>query len=156
MSFEQRGIRLIKSADILARLSIYFLSDSSSSFAPLLKPLFTAKTVSDTLVTILLDWAEPWSWVRQVRDWIRLLRQVISSLDDETKVKMEEAMQAWQQRRGPIQDSGGGGVTEGNVTIPLGPGEWDEAVGLPLCVVCHSVSILPLLVINLNRQESSY
>ncbi|KAI4267669.1 MAG: hypothetical protein L6R35_006832, partial [Caloplaca aegaea] len=35
----------------------------------LVKPLLTAKTIPETLVVILLDWADPWSWARQLRDW---------------------------------------------------------------------------------------
>jgi hypothetical protein len=29
--------------------------------------------------------------------------------------------------------------TDGDVSLPLGPGEWEEALGLPLCVVCQNV-----------------
>lgn len=98
---------------------------------------------SETLLVILLDWAEPWLWVRQIRDWIIFLRGVISSVNDEVKDVMEETMKGWQQRRrgGSAYDGSGGSGNEGNITIPLSQGEWDEALGLPLCVVCHSVRI---------------
>ncbi|KAG5291882.1 dynein light intermediate chain [Histoplasma ohiense] len=127
--------------DILARVSIYLLSEPSSSFAPLLKPLLTPKTVPETLIVILLDWENPWTWVRQLREWIRLLRSVLISLDDETKVVMEEVMTEWRdhKRGGDPASSAGGGMTTsgGPVTIPLGPGEWDEGLGIPMCVVCQ-------------------
>lgn len=50
-------------------------------------------------------------------------------------------MQDWQQRRrGGAYDTGGASTNaDMNVNVPLGPGEWDEALGLPLCVVCHNV-----------------
>lgn len=32
-------------------------------------------------------------------------------------------------------------ATENDVSLPLGPGEWEEALGLPLCVVCQNVSV---------------
>ena len=107
-------------------------------------------SIADTLVVVLLDWEEPWLWVRQLREHIRLLREVAVSLDDDTKEVMEEVMQEWQQRRrgGGAYDTGSGGVsTEGHVAIPLGSGEWDEELGLPLCVVCQNVSadkVLPM------------
>ncbi|KAL2369804.1 hypothetical protein RJ035_005453 [Blastomyces gilchristii] len=127
--------------DILARVSIYLLSEPSSSFAPLLKPLLTPKTVPETLIVILLDWENPWTWVRQLREWLRLLRSVLISLDDETKVVMEEVMTEWRdhKRGGDPASSAGGGMTTsgGPVTIPLGPGEWDEGLGIPMCVVCQ-------------------
>jgi hypothetical protein len=61
---------------------------------------------------------------------------------------MAEVMQEWQQRRrgGTAYDGGGGASSgsESNIAIPLGPGEWDEALGLPLCVVCHNVNTIAI------------
>jgi dynein light intermediate chain 1 len=128
--------------DTLARLSIYTLSEPSLAFAPLLTPLLNKQTIPETLLIILLDWAEPWKWVRQIRDWIWLLREVLSLLDDVSKQVMQETIREWEQRRrGGMQESGAlsGASSETLVAIPLGPGEWDEALGLPLCVVCHNV-----------------
>jgi dynein light intermediate chain 1, cytosolic len=127
--------------DILARLSIYLLSDPSPSFAPLLRPLLTPISIPETLIVILLDWTNPWTWVRQLREWIRLLRSVLVSLDSETKFVMEEVMTEWRGRRRGLDASSGTGVANsgGPFTIPLGPGEWDEGLGIPMCVVCQGV-----------------
>lgn len=130
-------------SDILARLSIYLLSEPSQSFAPLLKPLFTPKAIEETLLVFLLDWAEPWHWIGQLRDWIVLLQNVTSTLGGESKEVMEEVMKEWQQRkRGiPMYEAGAFGTgNDTNVTLPLNQGEWNEPLGLPLCVVCHGVS----------------
>ena len=136
--------------DTLARLSLYLLADPSPSFTPLLKPLLTPQTIPNTLIVILLDWSQPWFWLRQLRDWVRLLRTLLVSLDEKCKEKMEEVMIGWRARgRGTINlDSGLGSVSiEGDVSLPLGPGEWEEALGLPLCVVCQNVG---------NRAYTSY
>jgi dynein light intermediate chain 1 len=64
------------------------------------------------------------------------------SLDQNCKEKMEEVMIGGRDRgRGSTNLDGGGGssTTDGEVTLPLGPGEWEEALGLPLCVVCQNV-----------------
>lgn len=67
------------------------------------------------------------------------MKQIISSLDEEIKDIMALQMKDWQQRRrGGLYDGIGG--IEGGVTVPLGQGEWDEGLGIPLCVVCNSVS----------------
>ncbi|ODM20741.1 hypothetical protein SI65_03794 [Aspergillus cristatus] len=127
--------------DTLARVSAYLLSEPSPSFAPLLKPLLTPQSVPETLVVILLDWSDPWTWVRRLREWIRLLRQVLISLDDPTKIAMEETMVEWRDRKRAMDSScaGAQGLTSsgGPVTIPLGSGEWDEPLGIPMCVVCQ-------------------
>jgi dynein light intermediate chain 1 len=89
-----------------------------------------------------MDWENPWLWVRQLREWIRLLRSVLISLDDETKLVMEENMTEWRDRkRGLDAATASTGVSGsgGPVSIPLGPGEWDEGLGIPLCVVCQGV-----------------
>ncbi|KAK7894150.1 hypothetical protein LTR67_006853 [Exophiala xenobiotica] len=129
--------------DVLARLNIYTLANSSANFAALLKPLFTPKTVKDTLITILLDWQDPFKWARQLRQWVRLLRSVILSLDEQTKIEMEEVMTAWKERRvgpdAPSAQPGGNTTAEQKslaAAVPLGPGEWDEGLGIPLSVVC--------------------
>ncbi|TVY57745.1 hypothetical protein LCER1_G000666 [Lachnellula cervina] len=84
--------------DILARLSLYLLADPSPSFAPLLQPLLTPETIPNTLVVILLDWSQPWFWLRQLRDWVQLLRTLLVSLDNTCKDKMEEVMLSWRDR----------------------------------------------------------
>ncbi|KAI9757445.1 MAG: hypothetical protein M4579_003461 [Chaenotheca gracillima] len=120
--------------DILARLSLYLLSDPSPSLAPLIKPLFTPQSLPNMLAVIILDWSEPWSWLRQLRDWIQLLRAMLMSLDADCREAMEENMTSWRNRG--REGTGLDGIG-GDVSAPLGSGEWDEPLGLPLCVVCQ-------------------
>ncbi|KAJ5908137.1 hypothetical protein N7495_000819 [Penicillium taxi] len=120
--------------DTLARVSAYLLSEPAPSFAPLLKPLLTPQSVPETLVVILMDWSDPWTWPRRLREWVRLLRSVLVSLDDDTKMVMEEIMTEWRDRRRGMDTNA---TSTSAVTIPLGPGEWDEGLGIPMCVVCQ-------------------
>jgi dynein light intermediate chain 1 len=102
----------------------------------------TPETIPNTLIVILLDWSEPWYWLRQLRDWVRLLRTLLVSLDVPCKDKMEEVMLSWRDRgRGgnSLDGVSTSATSEGDVSLPLGPGEWGEALGLPLCVVCQNV-----------------
>jgi len=131
--------------DVLARISLYLLSRPSASFTSLLQPLLNPQTIPNTLIVILLDWSQPWLWMRQLREWLLLLKTVIMSLSPECKEAMEENMNGWRERGrtgGSVNLDGtsAGVAAEGNVTIPLGPGEWDEAMGLPLCVVCQNTA----------------
>ncbi|KAI1361111.1 dynein light intermediate chain-domain-containing protein [Xylaria arbuscula] len=128
--------------DILARVSMYLLSSPAPSFASLLKPLLTPQSIPNTLIVVLLDWSQPWSWMRQLREWLMLLRSVLFSLSPECKETMQEVIAGWQERGrtgGSVNLDGTGAVaTEGDVSLPLGPGEWEDALGLPLCVVCQN------------------
>ncbi|KAI1425204.1 dynein light intermediate chain-domain-containing protein [Xylaria sp. FL1777] len=128
--------------DILARVSLYLLSSPAPSFATLIKPLLTPQSIPNTLIVVLLDWSQPWSWMRQLREWLMLLRNVLLSLSPECKEAMEEVISNWRERGrtgGSVNLDGTGAVaTEGDVSLPLGPGEWEDALGLPLCVVCQN------------------
>lgn len=120
----------------------------------LLKPLLSSKTLSNTLLVILLDWAQPWNWLRQLRDWIRLLRSLLTSLDNDCQEVMERAINDWREK------NRGGSYTNslaisGDISIPLSPGELDEALGLPLCVVCQNVS-LPEIISILGMFDRQY
>ena len=71
-----------------------------------------------------------------------MLKTVIADFDQESQNAMEETMRDWQQRRrgGANLDSNATATTEPVVNLPLSLGEWDEPLGLPVCVVCHRVS----------------
>lgn len=75
-----------------------------------------------------------------------LLRTVLVALPNESTVTMEEVMSQWKERGrgGPLNLDGtvATAAAEGDVSLPLGPGEWEEPLGLPLCVVCQNVSRL--------------
>lgn len=71
-----------------------------------------------------------------------MIRDITVSLSDAPTESMEQIMKEWQQRKKGLSSYDTGGMStgnEGSVTLPLGPGEWDEPLGLPLCVVCHGV-----------------
>lgn len=75
-----------------------------------------------------------------------LLRTVLLALPDESKITMQEVMSQWKERgRGGLLNLDGTTATaasEGDVLLPPGPGEWEEPLGLPLCVVCQNVSFV--------------
>lgn len=149
--------------DVLARLGIYLISEPSPAFIPLLRPLFTPASLPETIVVILLDWSRPWSWVRQIRTWVRLLRGIFTTLDDDCRRTLDEVIQIWDARRSTFTDGGGGGVAAGSVAagladiaLPLGPGEFDEPIGLPLCVVCQNADKIEMLERERGWREEEF
>ncbi|KAI2463304.1 dynein light intermediate chain-domain-containing protein [Annulohypoxylon bovei var. microspora] len=146
--------------DILARISLYLLTSPAPSFTSLIKPLLTPQSIPNTLIVILLDWSQPWLWMRQLREWLLLLRTVIMSLSFECKETMEEAMNNWRDRGrtgGSVNLDGTGAVAaEGDVALPLGPGEWEDALGLPLCVVCQNSERIDYLEKTQSWKEEKF
>ncbi|KAI1137421.1 putative motor protein [Hypoxylon sp. FL0543] len=146
--------------DILARISVHLLTSPAPSFASLIQPLLTPQSIPNTLIVILLDWSQPWLWMRQLREWLLLLRTVIMSLSLECKETMEETMNSWRDRGrtgGSVNLDGTGAVAnEGDVALPLGPGEWDDALGLPLCVVCQNAERIDYLEKTQGWKEEKF
>ncbi|KAK1828621.1 dynein light intermediate chain-domain-containing protein [Podospora conica] len=145
--------------DTLARVSLYTLTNPSPAFASLLKPLLTPQSIPNTLIVVLLDWSQPWKWMRQLREWILLLRTVIISLTDECKMTMEEYMVSWRGRgRGNVHLDGSTAApgSDGDVAIPIGPGEWEDALGLPLCLVCQNAEKMEYLEKTQGWREEEF
>lgn len=122
------------------------LADTRPAFTPLLSPLFTSQTIPNVLAVILLDWQEPWNWLRQLQDRIKMLRTVLDTKEGDCRTAMDETMEDWRERRrGPATEDAPAKAPEFNQSYPLGPGEWDEPLGVPLCVVCHNVERIEVL-----------
>src|SRR5215469_172922 len=119
-------------------MSVYTLSEPSPTFKSLLKPLLSPRMIPNTLIVILLDWSQPWNWVRQLRSWIRLLRSIVTSLDDESKIAMEETISHWRSQKHSPAGEGMVQTSDTDGPLPLGPGELDEPLGVPLSVVCQN------------------
>ncbi|KAB5562705.1 putative motor protein [Coniochaeta sp. 2T2.1] len=146
--------------DILARISMYTLTSPSPAFSSLIQPLLTPQSIPNTLIVILLDWSQPWKWMRQLRQWILLLRTVLVSLSNESKETMEEVMLSWRDRGRQggtnLDGSGAAATSEGDVALPLGPGEWEDALALPLCVVCQNAEQMEVLEKTQGWKEEEF
>lgn len=141
----------LTNTDTLARVSLYLLSQPSGEFSSLVAPLLTPETISNTAVVMLLDWSQPHLWLRQMWTWVQVLEEVMGQTTPEAQNEMEETMNSWKERgRGGSSINFDGtpsatGSNDGDGLLPLGPGEWSEPLGLPLCVVCQNVRS-PMLI----------
>ncbi|KAK3372161.1 dynein light intermediate chain-domain-containing protein [Podospora didyma] len=147
--------------DILARISLYTLTNPSPTFASLLKPLLTPQSIPNILIIVLLDWSQPWKWMRQLREWILLLRTVIQSLDDDCRAAMEEVMISWRDRgRGGGTNLDGTtavpATSDGDIALPIGPGEWEDGLGLPLSLVCQNAEKMEYLEKTQGWKEEEF
>lgn len=84
--------------------------------------------------------------MRELRQWILLLRKVMVSLDMDSKEALSENIENWKERgrtgASKSLDGTSASAQTGDMetSLPIGSGEWDEPLGLPLCVVCQNVS----------------
>ncbi|KAH7316705.1 dynein light intermediate chain-domain-containing protein [Stachybotrys elegans] len=149
--------------DTLARVSLYLLTQPSGEFASLVAPLLTPETIPHTAVVILLDWMEPHLWLRQLCSWIQVLEEVMGHMNDDEREQLEEVMASWKERgRGGASTnldgtpSTTGTTSDGDGLLPLGPGEWSEPLGLPLCVVCQNAQRMESLEKNNHWKEPDF
>ncbi|KAG6036722.1 hypothetical protein E4U41_005543 [Claviceps citrina] len=149
--------------DTLARVSLYLLSQPSTEFASLVSPLLSVEAVPHTAIVILLDWSQPRQWLRQVWRWIKVLEEVMSQVKPESRSEMEEMMASWKERgRGGAAlnldgtPTAAGTSGDGDGLLPLGPGEWSEPLGLPLCVVCQNAQKMEFLEKNKGWKEPDF
>jgi dynein light intermediate chain 1 len=139
--------------DMVARLSLYTLSTPDKQYAPLLARLLTPQAIPNTAAVILLDWAKPWDFIHTLRQWVRLLNLVTSSLDEDAQVALQENMAACQQRR--HRDTATS-MTDNHTPLPLGPGEHDDPLGLPLLVVCQNAQHIESLEKERGYREAHF
>ncbi|RCI12911.1 hypothetical protein L249_0764 [Ophiocordyceps polyrhachis-furcata BCC 54312] len=149
--------------DTLARVSIYLLSQPSAEFAPLVSPLLTPEAIPNTALVVLLDWAQPHLWLRQLWSWIQVLEQVMRQTSTEARKDMENVMASWKERGrgGAAVNLDGttnaiGTAGDGDGLLPVGPGEWTDPLGLPLCVVCQNAQRMEFLERNKGWREPDF
>jgi dynein light intermediate chain 1 len=70
----------------------------------------------------------------------------VVSFDDESKHAMEDNVNHW---RGHKRSNTVESTSSDDAALPLGPGEWDEPLGVPLCVVCQNTDKMQ----NLERES---
>ncbi|KAH8170148.1 dynein light intermediate chain (DLIC) domain-containing protein [Sarocladium implicatum] len=149
--------------DTIARVSLYLLSQPSSEFASLISPLLKPDAIPHTALVILLDWAQPHLWLRQLWTWIQVLKAVMDNLGSEEQGEMDELMESWKLRGRTGGSTNLDGTpaatatgTDGDSSLPQGPGEWSDALGLPLCVVCQNAQRMEVLEKNQGWKEPDF
>lgn len=148
--------------DTIARVSLYLLSQPSNEFASLVSPLLKPATIPHTALVILLDWTQPHLWLRQIWTWIQVLKAVMDTLGTDEQEEMDELMESWKSRgRGGGSTNLDGtpattGPTDGDSSLPAGPGEWSDALGLPLCVVCQNAQRMEVLEKSHSWREPDF
>ncbi|GAM82709.1 hypothetical protein ANO11243_006930 [Dothideomycetidae sp. 11243] len=129
LGYGVRDIRADSDGEILARVGVWTLDRAEGEYVPLMR---RAIGDGDGIVVILLDWSRPWGFVAELRRWIALLRRATDGLDQ--RDVLDENDGRWKRWRDDASPEADGDA----VSVPLGPGEYDEPLGLPLVVVCQN------------------
>lgn len=72
--------------ETVARLGIYQVAGSHKSYHALLKYCLNTKTVADSVIMIVLDWAKPWTFMETLERWIKVLEGALQQICQEGAV----------------------------------------------------------------------
>jgi dynein light intermediate chain 1, cytosolic len=69
---DRPGFETFFRPDTLARLSVYIVPSSASSYTALLPHFLPPRTaLSHSLAIITLDWTKPWTFVEELQKWLK-------------------------------------------------------------------------------------
>ncbi|BFZ63876.1 hypothetical protein YB2330_005013 [Saitoella coloradoensis] len=150
--------------DILTRLGLYSLPAPAPSYEPILAQAVAASPISDNLLLILLDWATPWTWLSEIRQWVQTLKRVtgrIRESDALAEEAMDRLIEDWEMRiRNYTENARATTATSeaavSDVALPLSSGQFDDPLGLPLMVVCHNADKTESIAREANFKDEQF
>lgn len=108
------------------------------------------QNLEEVIICILLDWHYPWTWLRTLRFWIRSITGIIESLKSSKSNQdfvIENGIKALETRiRAYTESAKMESITalqhDPSLARPLGKGEFDRPIGLPIMCVAQNVRAL--------------
>ncbi|KAG4305841.1 hypothetical protein PORY_000751 [Pneumocystis oryctolagi] len=128
----------------LAVIEVYLISEFHLMCETVLLDLLTPDFLKNSVVCVLLDWKSPWKWLYELHVWIQLLKKVIENFKSSSEIHAQvvsELVETWGYKiRTYCENSTLKHDDVDNneqIIIPLGSGQYDEPIGLPLICVCN-------------------
>ena len=81
---------------------------------------------------------------------------MIESLPHDSKVALELNIEEWRDRKRTAASHNDTSEDDADVVLPPGPGEWDEPLGVPLCVAAHNADKIETLETNHNWKDAQF
>ncbi|EJU06359.1 hypothetical protein DACRYDRAFT_45062 [Dacryopinax primogenitus] len=135
--------------DTLARLSVYSVPSSAPSHLALVDHFLPPRTsLPHTLVMIVLDWTQPWTFVLQLEKWMKWVERWaegdkgrdLDVLRDEGKERLRLHIQHYSE---PGSADASNPASLSSTLLPLGDGTLTNNVaGLPIMVVCTKADLM--------------
>lgn len=143
--------------DVLARLSIHLLADCHDAFVPLAGSLLNPETIPNMAIILLLDWTAPWTWARQVQKMILFLQRVIDLIaEDGAAMLLKKARSRSQDDSSSTRYAPDTEVGNTVSALTSKPGEWGEALDLPLCIICQYAERMLTLEREQNWRDAQF
>ncbi|KAF8946960.1 hypothetical protein BGZ47_010794 [Haplosporangium gracile] len=169
--------------ETVARLGIYQVAGSHKSYHALLKYCLNTKTIADTVIMIVLDWAKPWTFMETLQRWIKVLEGALQqicregavatatwtkgkALMDELQEKLARFLQEYTEPQ-PHPSIGSAIFSESqtfnlgsndaqSVLLPLTEGCLTNNTGVPVVIVCTKSDHINSLEREQDYQEETF
>ncbi|CCM00180.1 uncharacterized protein FIBRA_02208 [Fibroporia radiculosa] len=145
LGYDWADVRDDADEDILARLSVYTVPSSASSYTSLL-PHFTPPraSLSHTLIIIVLDWTKPWTFVEELEIWLEWVESWAKGDGSrELDIQLFPVQAHLQHYIEPTADPLPATSSLNGTVLPLGPGTFTHnTAGVPIIVACTKADLI--------------
>ncbi|KAI8337215.1 dynein light intermediate chain-domain-containing protein [Chlamydoabsidia padenii] len=150
----------------MARLGIYQLS--TPEHMSLLQFVLNMEMIKDTMILIVLDWSQPWTFMAKLQQWIQVIHHTVLGLykqHSDNKLVMESLCQHVLGYMKQYKEAGTNvngsistltGITAEQVDLPLTEGALSINYGIPLAVVCCKSDKQHMLESTLDYRENRF
>ncbi|KAF9450664.1 hypothetical protein P691DRAFT_809945 [Macrolepiota fuliginosa MF-IS2] len=150
VGYEFADVRDDGDEDTLARMSVYTVPSSNSSYTALLPHFLPPRTaLPHTLVMIVLDWTRPWSFVDELQMWLQWVEhwakgdgsRELEVIREECHERLQSHLQHYAEPSTDPLPAASSALN--NTILPLGPGTLTHnAAGIPIVVVCSKADLI--------------
>ncbi|KXN92343.1 Cytoplasmic dynein 1 light intermediate chain 1 [Leucoagaricus sp. SymC.cos] len=150
IGYEFADVRDDGDEDTLARLSVYTIPSSDSSYTALLPHFLPPRTaLPHSLAMIMLDWTRPWSFIEELQTWLRWVERWVKGdgsrelevIREECRERLQSHLQHYSEPSTDTLPASSSALN--NTILPLGPGNLTHnAAGVPIIVVCSKADLI--------------
>ncbi|KAI9087755.1 dynein light intermediate chain-domain-containing protein [Phlyctochytrium arcticum] len=164
LSYSYMDVEDDENEDVIARVGLYHLA-SSTAFGNLFRFALSPASLSDSMVIITLDWAEPWTFLKTLQDWLQMLGDYVEKREKEDP----EAVQTMKDRlelffrsyTEPVERSNFNNDTFSSgpqhpMLLPLTQGTLTRNLGIPIVIVVHKADLTTLLERDRDFKEEQF
>ncbi|KAH7923655.1 hypothetical protein BV22DRAFT_1196540 [Leucogyrophana mollusca] len=150
LGYDWADVRDDADEDTLARLSVYTVPSTATSYTALLPHFLPPRSsLPHTVVVIVLDWTRPWTFVEDLQTWLKWVEdwakgdgsREVEIVKEENRERLQSHLQHYTE---PSSDSlPATSNLSSNTVLPLGPGTLTHnAAGVPIIVACAKADLI--------------
>ncbi|RXW25406.1 hypothetical protein EST38_g437 [Candolleomyces aberdarensis] len=150
LGYDFASVRDDADEDTLARLSVYTVPSSAPSYTALLPHFLPPRTsLPHTVVIIVLDWTQPWTFVEELQTWLQWVEKwakgdgsrEVEIVREENRERLQSHLQHYTEvSADPLPAST---AALSSTLLPLGQGTLtNNSAGVPIIVACTKADLI--------------